>query len=217
MRPAAVLFDCDGVIVDSEGIGVDHITAEVAALGMGLERRAVEELFVGKTLPGVARTLAAEGHPIPDGWTRGVYERLYARLAEGTPLIAGIEAVLDALDGAGIPYAVGSNGETRKMHTTLPQHPGVWARVKNRLYSGQELGCPKPDPGLYRHAARALGVDPAACVVVDDSPSGCLAGVAGGIRTLGFAEHDDGARLAAVGAEVFHRMRDLPGLIGLGR
>lgn len=215
MRPQAVLFDCDGVIVDSEGMGVDLITAEVAALGMGLERRAVEELFVGKTLPGVARALADEGHPIPDGWAREVYDRLYARLAEGTPLIAGIEAVLDALDAAGIAYAVGSNGEMLKMHTTLPQHPGVWARVKEHLYSGQALGCPKPDPGLYLHAAKALGVAPAGCVVVDDSPSGCMAGVAGGIRTLGFAEHDDGARLAAVGAEVFHHMDELPGLLGL--
>lgn len=215
MKPAAVLFDCDGVIVDSEGIGVDHIAAELDALGIDLDRQGVADLFVGKTLPGVARALAEEGYPIPEGWAREVYDRLYAKLAAGTPLIAGIEAVLDALDAAGIPYAVGSNGETRKMHTTLPQHPGVWRRVKDHLYSGQELGCPKPDPGLYLHAARALGADPAACVVIDDSPSGCRAGVAGGIRTLGFAAEDDGAALAAEGAEVFHAMADLPELLSL--
>lgn len=215
MRPAAVLFDCDGVIVDSEGIGVDHIAAEVAALGLHLDTAEIEHLFVGKTLPGVARQLIADGYLIPEGWARQTYDGLYARLAEGTPLIPGIEAVFDALDAAGIRYAVGSNGEMRKMHTTLPQHPAIWARVKDHLYSGQALGCPKPDPGLYIHAAAALGVDPRACVVIDDSPSGCTSGVAGGIRTLGFAAHDDGASLAAVGAEVFHRMADLPGLIGL--
>jgi HAD superfamily hydrolase (TIGR01509 family) len=215
MRPAAVLFDCDGVIVDSEGIGIGHIADELAALGVEMEREGIAGLFVGKTLPGVARTLRGAGYPIPQDWHRCVYDGLYAKLALGTPLIPGIEAVLDALDAAGIPYAVGSNGEMKKMHTTLPQHPGVWPRVRDHLYSGQALGFPKPDPAIYLHAAQALGVDPGGCIVVDDSASGCRAGVAAGIRTLGFAEHDDGAALAAVGAEIFHAMESLPGLIGL--
>lgn len=211
MRPAAVLFDCDGVIVDSEGIGVAHITAELATLGLGMAKGDVADLFVGKTLPGVARALRAEGRDIPEDWPR----RTYARLAEGTPLIPGIVAVFEALDAAGIAYAVGSNGEMRKMHTTLPQHPELWNRLKDLLYSGQELGCPKPDPGLYLHAAKALGVAPAQCVVVDDSPSGCSAGVAGGFRTLGFAAEGGGAALAAVGAEVFYHMDALPALLAL--
>ena len=130
-------------------------------------------------------------------------------------LIGGIEAVLDRLDAAGIPYAVGSNGTTQKMTVTLSQHPRLWARLKDRLFSGQELGCPKPDPGLYLHAATAIDAAPGACVVIDDSPTGCVAGVATGMRTLGFAEHGDGAALSAVGAEVFHAMDELPGLIGL--
>lgn len=215
MTPAAVLFDCDGVIVDSEGIDVDHIAGELAKLGIDLDHAGVAAMFVGKTLPGVARALAADGHPIPQDWARTTYDGLYARLAEGTPLIDGVEAVFEALDAAGIPYAVGSNGEIAKMHTTLPQHPGIWARVKDHLYSGQDLGRPKPDPGLYLHAAKALGVAPGDCVVIDDSVSGCRAGVAAGMRTLGFAEHDDGAALAKVGAEVFHDMRELPGLLGV--
>lgn len=215
MRPAAVLFDCDGVIVDSEKIGLDHMAEALAELGIEIDPAGVSALFLGKTLPGVAGTLAAEGWPIPTDWVGTTYDGLYARLAEGTPLIAGIEAVFEALDAAGIAYAVGSNGEMRKMHTTLQQHPSIWHRVKDHLYSGQVLGCPKPDPGLYLHAAGALGVAPEDCVVIDDSPSGCIAGVAAGIRTLGFAEHDDGAALAAVGAEVFHHMEALPGLIGL--
>lgn len=215
MRPAAVLFDCDGVIVDSEGIGLEVLSAELAALGLALDEAEIAALFVGNTLPGVARKLVADGHSIPGDWVRQAYDGLYARLAEGTPLIPGIEAAFEALDAAGIRYAVGSNGEMRKMLTTLPQHPAIWARVKDHLYSGQALGCPKPDPGVYLHAARALGVDPRACVVVDDSPSGCKAGVAGGIRTLGFAAHGDGAALAAVGAELLHHMDELPGLMGL--
>lgn len=215
MRPAAVLFDCDGVIVDSEGIGIAHIAAELAALEIDLEHDDVAKLFFGKTLPGVARSLRAAGYPIPADWHRRVYDRLYARLAQGTPLIPGIAQVLDALDAAGVPYAVGSNGEIAKMHTTLPQHPGVWVRVKDHIYSGQALGCPKPDPGIYLHAARALGVAPEACVVVDDSATGCRAGIAAGMRTLGFAAAGGAQALAEAGAEVFFVMDDLPGLLGL--
>lgn len=215
MKPAAVLFDCDGVIVDSEGIGIDHLSEALAAVGLVLDRAGVAALFVGETLPGVARLLAAKGYPTTEDWVRLTYDGLYEKLAEGTPLIEGVEAVFEALDAAGIAYAIGSNGEMRKMHTTLRQHPRIWARVKDHLYSAQALGCPKPDPGVYLHAATALGVDPRACVVIDDSPSGCKAGVAGGIRTLGFAEHDDGAALGDKGAEVFHRMDALPRMLGL--
>ncbi len=216
MTPQAVLFDCDGVIVDSEPVGLAHITRALAALGLDMAPEAVARLFIGKTLPGVAGMLRAEGHRIPEGWERATYDALYEKLAEGTPLIPGIEAVLDALDAGGIRYAIGSNGEMRKMEITLGQHPGVWARVKDQLHSARKTGAPKPDPAVYLRAAEALGVAPGACVVVDDSPSGCQAGVAGGMRTLGFAAgFHSAAALAAVGAEVFSEMRDLPGLLGL--
>ena len=215
MTPAAVLFDCDGVIVDSEPIGHAMLRDDLARHGLDLPVAEVHRLFVGSTMGRVAAKARGLGAVLPDGWVDAFYARLYARLAEGTPLISGIEAVLDRLDAAGIPYAVGSNGTTQKMTVTLSQHPRLWARLQDRLFSGQELGCPKPDPGLYLKAAAALGAAPGDCVVVDDSPTGCVAGVAAGMRTLGFAEHGDGAALAAAGAEVFHAMDEMPGLIGL--
>lgn len=215
MRPDAVLFDCDGVLVDSEPIANGLFREELLAHGLDMEPGEMHRLFVGGTVKGAAEIARGLGAALPEDWVPHFYERLYARLAAGTPLIAGIEDVLDRLDTAGIPYAVGSNGTTQKMQATLGQHPGVWRRVKDHLYSGQELGCPKPDPGLYLHAAQALGVAPEACVVVEDSANGARAGVAAGIRTLAFAANGDGADLAAVGAEVFHSMENLPGLIGL--
>ncbi|MGB3278594.1 MAG: HAD-IA family hydrolase, partial [Pseudorhodobacter sp.] len=103
----------------------------------------------------------------------------------------------------------------QKMQITLGQHPRVMARLSGHLYSGQDLGCPKPDPGLWLHAARALGLDPAGCVVVDDSPTGCIGAARAGMRCLGLAEHDDGARLAATGAEVIHTLSDVAAKLGL--
>ncbi len=127
----------------------------------------------------------------------------------------GIAELLDRLDRAGIAYAVGSNGRMAKMEATLGQHPGIKARLEGRLFSGQDMGCPKPDPALYLHAARAVGVDPGYCVVIEDSATGARAAKAAGMRCLGYAPQGPNPRLAAEGAELFTDMAQVPGLIGL--
>ena len=130
------------------------------------------------------------------------------------PLIPGIVRVLDALDAAGVPYGMGSNGPLSKMAVTLGQH-GLDARFKGHVYSGQALGRPKPLPDVYLHAAAALGVDPTACVVVEDSGSGALAARAAGMVCYGYAAGPVNPDLVAAGARIFTRMDDLPGLLGL--
>ncbi len=215
MKPSAVLFDCDGVIVDSEPILFDLLAEDLARHGLPLSVDEMERLFIGGTIPGVHARARELGADLPDNWVVDFYERLYARLARGTPLVPGIEAVLDALDIAGIPYAVGSNGSDRKMQVTLGQHPAVMQRLSGRTFSGQTLGKPKPAPDLYLHAAAFLGVAPASCVVVEDSPTGARAAQAAGMRCLGYAPHGSGAALAREGARPFHAMSALPGLLGL--
>ncbi len=100
------------------------------------------------------------------------------------------------------------------MQVTLGQHPALLARFKGHVYSGQDLGTPKPAPDLYLYAAAQLGVDPAQAVVVEDSPNGAKAARAAGMRCLGYAPQGNAA-LAAVGAELFSDMRALPALLGL--
>jgi len=213
--PAAVLFDCDGVIVDSEPVALALVRQDLAKHGLRLTPDEMAQNFVGGTMQGDADRARAMGADLPESWVDDIYVRLYAQLAKGIPLIPGIAAVMDALDAAGIPYAVGSNGAPRKMQITLGQHPEILARLHGRLYSGQALGCTKPDPGLYLYAARALGVDRARAVVVEDSATGCIAAARAGMVCSGSAAHDDGARLAAEGAIVFHDMGVLPGLMNL--
>lgn len=215
MTPAAVIFDCDGVLVDSEAAAFDLLHEDFAAHGLLLPRDRLERDFMGRTMRGVWEGARERGADLPESWIGDVYERLYARLAAGTPLMPGVEGVLDRLDAAGIPYAVGSNGSDRKMQVTLGQHPTVMARLKGRLFSGQTLGMPKPAPDLYLHAAAALGAPPSACVVIEDSAPGAEAAFRAGMSCMGFAPHGDGAALAAKGATVFHRMADLPDLLGV--
>jgi HAD superfamily hydrolase (TIGR01509 family) len=211
----AVLFDCDGVLVDSEPLALPLLMADLAEHGLTLPPERFEATFLGLTLAGVADRARDLGADLPPGWTEAAYARLYARLAEGTPLVPGILAVLEALDAARIPYAVGSNGSEQKMQITLGQHPALISRLQGRLFSGQTLGAPKPAPDLWLHAARALGVAPAGCVVIEDSPPGARAARLAGMRCLGFAAHGPGAEIAAEGATPFHSMADLPRLLGL--
>jgi beta-phosphoglucomutase-like phosphatase (HAD superfamily) len=215
MTPKAVLLDCDGVLVDSEPPTFEMLAEDFTRFGLTVTAVAVAERFTGGTIHDVAARARGMGAELPAGWAADFYERLFARLAKGVPVIPGVEDVLDRLDAAGIPYAVGSNGIGRKMAITLGPHPRLWGRLRDRLFSGQELGMPKPQPGLWLHCAAFLGVDPADCVVVDDSPVGCRAARAAGIRAMGFAAHGDGAGLAAEGAEVFGQMADLPGMLGV--
>lgn len=216
-RYDAVLFDCDGVIVDSEPAAFELLIADFRAHGVTLSDDEIEETFIGGTIPGVFERARGMGVPLPDGWPDDFYARLYARLAEGTALVAGVEALLDRLDAAGIRYAIGSNGSLRKMEITLGQHPALRARFGAHVYSGQELGAPKPAPDLYLHAAAALGVSPDHAAVVEDSATGARAAAAAKMDCFGHAAGHAGAarRLTAEGARVFDRMDELPALLGL--
>lgn len=216
-RPAAVLFDCDGVIVDSEGPTFDLLIADLAAHGLPLTHHELETNFIGGTIETVATRARAAGARLPEGWVADFYARMYAMLEAGTPLIPGIIDVFDRLDAAGIPYAVGSNGPVEKMQISLGQHALI-PRFQAVL-SGQALGRPKPAPDVYLAAAAACGADPKACVVIEDSPNGAKAALAAGIPCLGFAAHGPDtppARgLTALGVPLFHTMDDLPSLLGL--
>ena len=214
MTPKAVLFDCDGVIVDSEGMTLIMLQADLANHGLLLTLHDLETDFIGGTIETVGERALAAGADLPEGWAEAFYQKLYAMLAVNTPLVPGILAVLDALDAAGIAYAVGSNGTPEKMQITLGQH-NLIDRFQGHLYSGQALGRPKPAPDLYLHAAAALNVAPADCVVIEDSVAGAMAAQAAGIRCLGYAPQGPHPRLAATGAVLFSDMADLPGLLGL--
>lgn len=215
MIPKAVLFDCDGVLVDSETMSFDLLAKDFARFGVIMTRREMENRFLGGTISGIFAGMRADGVALPDDWVEAFYDQLYKRLAEGTDLISGVTALMDRLDEAGIRYAVGSNGSDRKMQITLGQHPTILSRFGGHLYSGQALACPKPAPGLWLHAANALGVEPADCVVIDDSVSGCTGAVRAGMRCLGLAEHDDGVALRDAGATVIHHLDEVAGQIGL--
>lgn len=213
MRPAAVIFDCDGVVVDSEPASFDLLGHDLAEHGLRLSHAELEANLLGLTMKNVRLRAIQMGADLAEDWVEKFYAKLYAALATGVPLMPGLLAVLDRLDAAGIPYAMGSNGSLRKMEITLGQHPGLRARFRG-IWSGQDMPNPKPYPDLYLHAAALMGVSAAECVVVEDSPTGARAAKAAGMRCIGLSAMPNPG-LAAAGAQVVRRLQDLLPLLGL--
>ena len=214
-RPALVIFDCDGVVVDSEGITNQMIRDELAAHGLDLPLGQIMSLFVGGTIAGLAQRAREMGACLPQNWVESFYPRICARLAENTPLIPGIVEIMDRLDSLEIPYCIGSNGRHEKMAATLGQYPELLARLQGRIFAAQDVPKPKPAPDLFLHAAHSLGHGPEACVVIEDSATGARAARTAGMRCFGFAPDGDGAHLAVEGAQPFHTMESLPKLLNL--
>ncbi|WP_417239994.1 HAD family hydrolase [Celeribacter halophilus] len=215
MTVKAVIFDCDGVIVDSEPPLLEFLQKDFARFGLDISIHELETKYVGGTMARVGERAREAGAALPDNWIDEVYPRVFEMLGAGVPLIDGVEAAFDALDAAGIPYAVGSNGPMEKMDVTLGAHPAVFARLKGRIHSAHTYGTAKPDPDLFLIAAKHLGVAPEDCAVIDDSTSGCIAARRAGMKCFGFDPHGDGARLIAEGAEHLADMHDLPTRLGL--
>ncbi len=207
-----VIFDCDGVLVDSEVISNQVIVDNLAGYGLHLALSDCMSMFVGGTMSGVRNKAREMGADLPDDWTEQIYAEIYARLREGTPLIDGIPELLAQLDVSGIPYCVASNGRPEKMQITLGQN-GLWERFSKVVFSAHVLGSAKPDPALFLTAAQHF--DAQSPVVIEDSENGVTAAIRANMRCLAYAAHDDGARLAALGGEVFTDMSHVPRLLGL--
>lgn len=213
-KPELVIFDCDGVLVDSEPISNQVLVDNLAGYGLTLTLAESMDLFVGGTMAGVKVQAEKLGADLPDDWVAQVYAETYTRLSEGVAPVAGVVAVLDRLDEQGIPYCVGSNGSMEKMSITMGQN-GLMERFQGAIFSAHVLKVAKPEPELFLNAAAAFGVPPANCVVIEDSVNGVLAAKRARMRCFGYAAHDDGARLAREDAFVFNDMAKLPDLLGL--
>ena len=212
--PKLVIFDCDGVVVDSEPLTLQLIRDDLAARGLPLDLSKVTDLFVGGTIAGAGAQARAMGADISADWADLIYDKVFAALARSVEPIPGIGAVLDRLDHQGIPYAIGSNGPHRKMEITLARC-GLSARFAGRTYSREDVAAPKPAPDVYLLAASQAGVAPQDCVVIEDSATGAQAAVAAGMAVFGFARETPRAKFEGLTEFLFDDMAQLPALLGL--
>jgi HAD superfamily hydrolase (TIGR01509 family) len=207
------IFDCDGVLVDSEAITHQVLIDALGELGLDLELEQALDLFVGNTLVQTVTIIEEQlGRPLPANFFPEWRERLYSTLRE-LP-VQSVPGVQQVLDGLSCPACVVSNGPFRKMETTLGT-TGLLARFEGRLFSPEAGLQGKPAPDLFLAAAARFGVSPSQTFVVEDSPTGVRGAVAARMTVFGYAgaAHTDALALEREGAHVFSHMRDLPALL----
>ena len=207
---ASVIFDCDGVLVDSEPVGNRVLAELITELGIPTTTEQSIATYMGRSMASCLAMLEERlGEPPPadfaDRYRAGVEAGWRAELRP----VPGIEAALDAID---LPTCVASSGDHDRMRLTLGL-TGLWDRFAGRIFSAYEVERGKPAPDLFLHAADRMGFDPASTAVVEDTVPGVTAGRAAGMRVLAFARLVPAADLAAAGGEVFDDMADLPALL----
>ena len=215
----AVLFDCDGVLVDSERITHQVLVQLLGELGWTLSVDEAMRIFVGKMVKDEAPRIEAHtGFAIDDAWLEGFRARRNEALARDLVEIPGAPATVRAVHAAyGGRIAVASGADRRKVELQL-RKVGLFDCFDGRIFSGHETPRSKPHPDVYLAAAASLGVAPARCAVVEDTVTGARAGLAAGATVFGYSPPEPGhgspqALRAAGVAHVFTDMADLPGLL----
>lgn len=216
----AVLFDCDGVLVDSEPITNAVLRGMLAELGWVMTAEEGLRRFVGVAV--VDHTDVIEertGVRITEAWVQEFRRRRSEELAVRVQAVDGVAEALDVVSAAyGERLACASGADRAKVQMQLDV-TGLARHFGDRVFSGMELPRSKPAPDVYLQAAAALGADPVRCAVVEDSPAGVRAGVAAGARVLGYCPGGPASStpqaLEALGAAAtFSSMRELPALLG---
>jgi HAD superfamily hydrolase (TIGR01509 family) len=206
-----VIFDCDGVLVDSEMITNRIFAKMLNELGIPISVEEMFERFVGRSMPQCQEIITGLlGHPAPDGFVDDYYSRSRTALKLELKAVPDIETALASIN---LPFCVASSGTHEKMQTTLGV-TGLLEQFRGKIYSVTEVARSKPFPDVYLYAARRQGVDPKACAVIEDTPTGVLAGVAAGMTVFGYCALTPRQRLIDAGAHhTFDHMRDLAALI----
>ena len=212
-----VIFDCDGVLIDSEGPASRVCAEEVTALGWPMTTAEAMAQFMGLRLSDMPPVVEAKlGRPVPPGWVGYVRDRLIAVLSDESVLIPGAREAIEGVLAAGLPFRVASNSSHEEMRVKFAR-TGLADLMAGRLHSARDVAAGKPAPDVFLAAAWAEGVPPAACLVIEDSVPGIRAAVAAGMVVLGLDPTGDGAHLRAAGAVPIRTLAELPALLSVAQ
>ena len=211
-----VIFDCDGVLVDSERI-VNQVESELLTRwGWAVSVEEVRALFKGRSFAELEALIAARlAGRLPSDWVYDWAMRTAYEMQQHLREVQGVRAVIERLRAGGVPIAVASQSSLGRVRLSLALC-GFDAYFGAHVSTASMVARPKPAPDVYLHAAASLAAQPADCVVIEDSPSGVRAARAAGMTVYGYAADEDADALARAGAMVFRDMAELPALLGLG-
>ncbi|MBS1890561.1 MAG: HAD-IA family hydrolase [Actinobacteria bacterium] len=210
-----IIFDCDGVLVESEPIS-NRVMAEcIAAAGVPMTLEEVTVTYQGKRLSEMEEDVRERlGRPLSGGWLEDFERRRAEAFSRELTAVPGIREVLEAMAAAGTPRCVASQASRDKSELTLGLTGLRGFFAGDALYSATMVPRGKPSPDVFLLAAAEMGFEPASCVVVEDGVGGVLGARAAGMKVFGYAHDGKGTALEEAGAEVFFSMSELPDLLG---
>ncbi len=181
-----VIFDCDGVLVDSEPIALDVLVDALAVKGITMDAEGAAERFLGRSISSLAEVVRQEFQvEIDQAFLTHMREALYARFRSDLKPIAGIKYVVGGLKALGISWCVASSSQRERIELSLAA-TDLLDHFTPSIFSATMVKNGKPAPDLFLYAAAAMGVEPSACLVVEDSPAGIVAAQAAGMRVCAF-------------------------------
>jgi HAD superfamily hydrolase (TIGR01509 family) len=205
-----LIFDCDGVLVDSEPLSNRIFTSALNRIGLPMTYDEVCREFIGLSMASCVESIEQRlGRRLPDGFVDDLQVQTFAALKSELKPMPGIVSLLDRLE---IPCCVATSGEPEKVELTLGV-TGLLERFRGRIFSSHQVERGKPAPDLFLYAAKALATRPEDCAVIEDSLPGVQAARAAGMTVFGFAPEANGADLASAGARVFTQMDQLLGWV----
>jgi HAD superfamily hydrolase (TIGR01509 family) len=216
-RLALVIYDCDGVLIDSEPLTNRVVAALLTRQGWPITPSECHRRFLGMTFHDMQPLVEAElGRALGPAWVDGLVAEVTVALANEVEPIPGARDALEATSALGLAWRVASNSSHIEMAAKFAR-TGLDALVAGRTHSAVDVialgGRGKPAPDLFLAAAAAEGVPPEACLVVEDSVAGITGARAAGMDCLGFSPNGDGSHLRTAGAWPFPAMTALPPLL----
>ncbi len=210
MKHKCIIFDCDGVLVDSEEISNRMLIEMANSVGAKIEMEYALENFAGKSLKSIfdyIENLTRE--KLPNSFEKEYRERTFVAFKTSLKPIKGIHNLLNRIS---IPYCVASSGPKEKIILNLTTTKLI-EKFRNNIFSSYEIGSWKPNPEIFEYAAKKMGYKPDECVVIEDSLAGIKAAKSGGFKVFGFANKSNKSIFEKEGAKTFFEMKVLEKLL----
>jgi HAD superfamily hydrolase (TIGR01509 family) len=209
-----VIFDCDGVLVDSEVISNEVLARMLTREGLPTTLTEARRDYQGLLLTDIlSRAQATLGRSLPSGWLAEYEQERAEEFHRSLKPVPGAAEAVQRVKAAGLKVCVASQGALAKTRLTLGLTGLRDLFSPDALFSAHDVPLPKPDPAIFQHAAATMNVEPSACAVVEDTASGIMAAVAGGMRAIGYAADSDERALRNAGAEIIWSLNELPELL----
>jgi HAD superfamily hydrolase (TIGR01509 family) len=201
-----ILFDCDGVLVDSEGIGNQVLLNMAAKYGLKISLNEAYKKFNGRSLKDCFQQIEQLiNQPLPENFEIAYRKKSFEAFATQIKPIKGVMKFLNSLT---IPYCVASSGPIEKIQLTL-KTAGLIDKFENKIFSSYQINSWKPDPGIFLHAAQQMGFSVEECLVIEDSLAGVIAAKRGGFKVFGLANEKNSKELENEGAILFYTFEEL--------